>query len=329
MEYKEIDWERPFSPAYGVVRIPSNLILYRGYDTQYPSVSNKPAYFSGKEIAIGYAKKNNRELGIFTNTRELKLLDIRFMKTLLRELFDTNYKSDNSSLAITLSFGLCSLYHQLILAKERFKENLPEGLKVLNATYKNTFYEQPGVRIAETSNDAESMGFLSTIFKGFVDGFVAPRIPTAFHYEKGGSMSPELVIFNPEASSIKQLQNTTTGPPIKIPTISFAEIFISQFGKTVNIEFNNSSLSFHIAQSQRGGKNDTSLPSVEAISEHLHTNPIIRGLFERGVKAATKWKRNNSFYEVEAPSPTVKISPFSEENFQKNTLTTHRRSSPL
>jgi hypothetical protein len=329
MEYKEIDWERPFSPAYGVVRIPPNLILYRGYDTHHPSVSNKPAYFSGKEVALGYAEKNNRVLGAFTNTRELKLLDIRFMKTLLRELFDTNYKSDNSSLAITLSFGLCSLYHQLILAKERFKDKPPEGLKALNATYKNSLFEQPGVRIAETTNDAESMGFLTTIFKGFVDGFVSPRIETAFHYEKGGSMSPELIIFNPEVSSIRQLINKSNGHPIELPTISFSEIFISQFGKTVNIEFNKSSLSFHVAQSQRGGNKDMNLPSVEVISEQIGTNPVIKGLFERGVKAATIWKRNNSFYQVEGPSPTVSIRPFSEENFQKDALTSHRRSSPL
>jgi hypothetical protein len=318
MEYKEIDWETPFSPAYGVVRIPANLILYRGYDTKYPSVSTRPAYYSGREIAISYAKKNNRELGVFTNTRELKLLDIRFMKTLLRELFYTNYNSDNSSLAVTLSFGLCSLYHQLQLAKDRYKDRIPEGLKALNKTYKYSFFEQPGVRIAETENDAETMGFLSTIFKGFVDGFVAPRLPSAFHYEKGGSMSPELVIFNPEESSIRQLPHANPGPPIEIPTISFAEIFISQFGKTVNIEFGTSSLSFHISQGQRGGKHNTNLPSVESISEQLDTNPVIRGLFERGVKAARIWRRNNSFYEVEGASPSLSIRPFSEIRYPEH-----------
>lgn len=295
MEYKQIDWERPFSTAYGVVRIPANLIFYRGYDTSYPSVSAKPAYYSGKEIAKKYAEKNKRILGIFTNTRELKLLDIRFMKALLKELFDKN-KSDNTSLAVTLSFGLSSLYHQIRLAKIRYsKADLP-GLKALQASYKESLYEQPGVRIAETTNDAETMGFLSTIFNGFVDGFISPRLYSPFHVEKGGTMSPELIIFRPESSFIQQLQRI----PKEFTTTSFDEIFTSQFGKTVTMDF-------HIVQQKGGYKKEQKgadiLPSIERIHEY-------DSLFQKGVRAGEKWKQKNTFCEVEGPVPTVKVNPW-------------------
>lgn len=305
MDFKQLNWETQFSPAYGVLRLPPHIIFYRGYVLEHPAISKRPAYYSGIHIAKTYSEQNGRELGAFTNTRELRLLDIRFMKSLLKELFDTSYKSDNTSLATTLSFGLCSLYHQVGMAKNRFKKNIPEGLNTLEKTIKLSLYEQPGVRIAETTNDSETMGFLSTIFKGFVDGFVSPRMATPFHIEKGGVMSPEMIIFNPLESSIRQLKSI----PRNIPFITLNEIFLSQFGKTISIS--NTNFSFYVKQNQRGGMNiDGTLPSVEAISEQLDKDSEVRRLFERGVNAGKKWKKNNSFLEEEGPVPTVKITPF-------------------
>lgn len=304
MEYKEIDWEIPFDPAYGILRIPPNLIFYRGYDLQYPSVSDKPAYYSGIHIANAYSKINGRALGAFTNTRQLRLLDVRFMKILLKELFDTTYSPDNTSFATTLSFGLCSLYHQLQLAKNRYEKEIPDGFKALHATLKLSLYEQPGVRIAETTNDAETIGFLSTVFKGFIDGFVSPRMVSAFHVEKEGTMSPELIIFNPHDSSIQQLN----GIPNRTPSITFNQIFLSQFGKTISIS--KLHFSFYQNEPQYGGVTDGSLPSIEVINNELHEDSEIRGLFERGVKAGKKWKRDNSFFEKEGTVPTLKIKSF-------------------
>lgn len=304
MDYKQIDWETQFSPAYGVLRLPPHLIFYRGYDTNYPAVYPRPTYYSGIHVAKGYAEKNGRALGAFTNTRELRLLDVRFMKILLRELFDTTYKPDNVSTATTLSFGLCSLYHQLQLAKHRYNGIMADALKALQATLKLSLYEQPGVRIAETTNDSETMGFLSIIFKGFIDGFVSPRITSPFHIEKGGIMSPELIIFNPSESSIRKF----TRIPQKVPFITLNEIFLSQFGKTISIT--NTNFSFYVKQNQHGGLTDDSLPSVEEISAKLDKDPEIRRLFERGVKAGKKWRKNNTFLEEEGPVPTLKIRPF-------------------
>jgi hypothetical protein len=305
MDFKQIDWEKQFSPAYGVLRLPPHIIFYRGYVLEHPAVSKRPAYYSGIHVAKTYSEQNGRALGAFTNTRELRLLDIRFMKSLLKELFDTSYKPDNVSTATTLSFGLCSLYHQLQLAKQRYNGTMADALKALQETLKLSLYEQPGVRIAETTNDSETMGFLSIIFKGFIDGFVSPRMATPFHIEKGGVMSPELIIFNPSESSIRKF----TRIPQKVPFITLNEIFLSQFGKTISIT--NTNFSFYVKQNQHGGMNDDgTLPSVEAISEQLDKDPEIRRLFERGVKAGKKWRKNNIFLEEEGPAPTVKIRPF-------------------
>lgn len=50
----QIDWDTPFEPAYGLVTIPSDVVVYRGYSTKYPAVSNRPAYFGAYGIAREY-----------------------------------------------------------------------------------------------------------------------------------------------------------------------------------------------------------------------------------------------------------------------------------
>jgi hypothetical protein len=223
-EYSELIIESGNLPLYGdIITIPNNCIFWRGYDAAYPIISNRPAYYGSRETANAYAYTN---LGCFTNTKQLKLIDIHFMKVILKQLLDdiklkkecnleNNTAYDINELQcisyMTVSFGLCSLFHQLELIKKIYPESEKvAGFNEMTKYYNNIKFnmiEQSGFRVAETNIDGITMNFLKTFFKGFVDGFIAPRVISPFHVEKKGTNTPEIIIFNPLESGIQLLQN--------------------------------------------------------------------------------------------------------------------------
>ena len=211
--YYNIDWEKPFYALYGgVITMPAGAVLWRGYDPRYPAVSDRPAYFGSKHDAESYAGQYYAEPSIFTNKRALNLLDIRFMKVLLAQLFEENSShltdSDRESIAAaSISFGICSLQHQIKLLKIRFKgalDTIAPRIEELEKHIKSdSLYERPGFRIAETVNDAYVMGFLKGLFGGSYDGFISPPLYTPYHYNRAKSvLNSELIIFNPLESGI-------------------------------------------------------------------------------------------------------------------------------
>jgi len=117
----ELNLDEQFHPAYGVFELTArNYVYYRGFDSTYPAISERPAYFGTLTVAESYAKKYKNNVQMFTNTKTLRLVDVRFMKDLLRRLFERNNDNDVSILSTVLSFGICSLAHQIQLAKIRF-----------------------------------------------------------------------------------------------------------------------------------------------------------------------------------------------------------------
>jgi hypothetical protein len=170
-EYRILDFEKQFSAIYGdTIEIPANTIFWRGYDPTYPTISSRPAYYGTNETANSYTQRNGHILGMFTNTRKLELLDIRFLKAILRQLFESIQDTTDLTtheqeliMSTTAAFGLCSLGHQIRLLKYIFSKNLKnlQGLPELEKLYNpKAAFEAQGVRVAETVNDGYTMAFL-------------------------------------------------------------------------------------------------------------------------------------------------------------------------
>lgn len=295
----EIDWTHPFPAAYGIVTVPAGMVVYRGYSTLYPPVSDRPAYYGSLEIASAYSKPNDYMLSAFTNTRPLKMLDLRCMKDILRDLFDSNPEK-KSSLAVILSFGICSLYHQIRLMQNRYR-NVTAGYTALKASYKESeYFEQPGVRVAETTNDAETMGFLRSLFDGFVDGFFSPLSPSAYHVEKGGIMNPEMIVFNPLASGMQKLSVI----PHKLPKVTIDYIYAIELKR---LQFRKE---YDHTLYMKGGYKDTSVPTVEDIYVRWDKDPEIRTLFEKGEEEGKEWAAIANLMLVPNPVPTLPVNPW-------------------
>jgi len=241
---RELDWEEQYDPLYGSpIIIPENILLWRGYDIRYDSIPDRFSYYSSAEVAYEYAKQANRELGCFQTTRALRVLDVRTMANIVERIIQQHsadaYLNDFASSVI--SFGLCSLNHQITLLKERYRESLKmntvssrnlrrsiQGL--VEISNPSRVIEQKGVRVAETENDAKTMGFLQELFRGLFDGILSPRLETPFHIEKNGTLHPELILFSPKSCNVRQLKEY----PSNVSMVSITQL-IQNKHQLVNI----------------------------------------------------------------------------------------------
>jgi hypothetical protein len=299
-----------FPPVYGTpIVIPENCIVYRGYSTQYPVLSERPAYFGNIETAESYTKNPGEILGTFLTSRPLRLLDYRFLKVLLRQLFErvtkeTRVAKQDSKViqSVLLSFGLYSLQHQIELLNNFPKEYIDynSGFQALIDTLKipGGLLEQPGIRVAETTNDAVTMGFLKGFLERHFDGFVSPLLESAFHTEKNGILPPEIILFHPINSGMKHVNLMGK----ILPSISIVDIlihnhiFVALTVKDVEVEV-----------FMKGGSSESSVNVIDTI-EHAIQNKdkVITKQYNTGYSTGQKWFMNDIhiFHHI-PPHPTI------------------------
>jgi hypothetical protein len=319
----ELNWDDTFLPMYGnTILIPAGAIMWRGFDPKFPAISPRPAYYGSRTFAQGYADKYGVDAKPFITTRPIRLLDIRYMKVLLSQLFEDNKQnlSDRSIIiATTVAFGLCSLGHQVKLFKERYApiflssepqyDNLKKGLKKLENTISPSFYEQKGYRIAETTNDAIVMGFLKELFSDKYDGYISPNIITPFHIEKTNFLlNSELVLFDPPNSGIQLL--TSMPSKLQKATINYFILHSGQSFATIDTRGMKTS---YYNKTKGGGKRINVCDDYN--NEYECGNKNIIKLYKQGEKYGRVWKgKTVKAYNVIAPGPEVDPTIFLEYN---------------
>lgn len=321
-KYIELDWEEPWSPLYGSpILIPPNTMLWRGYDTRYEVIPDRYSYYSGLPQVMEYAKQNNRELGCFITTKQLRVMDIRFMINLLERIIQTNQKDKyiNDFASTIISFGLCSLGHQIVLLKERYKEEISKPsnsiikeniAKMIEIYRPRNLIEQKGIRVAETTNDGMTMGFLQELFKGLFDGFIAPRQYTVFHTEKSGQLNPELIIFSPKNSKLEMLQVY----PSNIKTKKISELIEDKHQLvTMNMIKSGEKISMKLFLS--GGDRNKKIVHnkshyLDAFEDKLNVNDnTIKNKYEKAQIAGKRWNKTLKILEPIKSSGMI-VSPF-------------------
>jgi hypothetical protein len=316
-EYRILDFEEQFSTIYGdTIEIPANTMFWRGYDPTYPTISSRPAYYGTEETANSYLIRKGHRLGMFTNTRKLELLDVRFLKALLKQLFESIQDTTDLTaheqeliMSTTAAFGLCSLGHQIRLLKYIFSKNLKnlQGLPELEKLYNpKAAFEAQGVRVAETVNDGYTMAFLKGLFKGVAHGFISPRMETPYHIEKKGFLNPEMIIFDPAASGIQLLD-----PSINlqnVPTLSIYELMFKGRYHIVSLDYKTLHSTFYM--SYGGGSRQKYLHPLDEFDEYMDSdNKYIRKLYKDGYKIGLKMNSKRHIFSAEPPVPNTPINP--------------------
>jgi len=308
--YKLLEFDN-FSPLYGdTVNIPENTIFFRGYSTEFPTISDRPAYFGSLMNAKSYLKNNKSRLGAFTNKKPLRLLEYHFMKAILKQFIEEITKSTKLAqeeadviCSVIVSFGLCSLEHQIRLLKNNYSPaymNYVPGFKRVIDSYKTPgLIEQSGIRIGETTNDAATMGFLRNLFKQNFDGFISPELKTPFHTEKSGVLPPEMVLFNPLGSGIQQINAI----PKQIPLISINDL-INRSTIHVRLFIKDVSTNFYM----KGGSRRNKRHILDEIEENIQKNTkSIVDNYNKGLRVGEEWsKKDTNIHYWTPPVPHVR-----------------------
>jgi hypothetical protein len=298
-----------FPALYGdIILIPADTILWRGYDKKYSSVSSRPSYYGSYNAAKSYSTLNNRELGAFRSRKDIKLLDIRFMKVILSRLFQNNTANINDIGPIIISFGLSSLAHQIKLMKIRYRDAVDNpGLDALEKFYdKDSLIEQSGVRVGETFNDAYTMAFLQELFMGFVDGFISPRFRSPYHIEKKGEINAEIILFNPLKSDIEQINITDD---IKLyKSINIKQLIAMRYHTMVTLDNKQMYAEFYM----KGGNLQSTLHPLDECEILMNNkNKEINKLYNSGITNGKKWRNKCGGFSIYIPpNPSIPVSPF-------------------
>jgi len=222
-----------FLPVYGsYIKLPKNTMLWRCYDTNFATIQDRPTFYGRRETAKLYSKDDDEEknCSIFTNRKQLKLIDIRYMRVILKEIFhnrlntkDTIDHIKNTSFALGLiSFKLQIEFFNDYIDIEMIKNKTNKTDEEINFLkgYNNMIYyfdhynklelnEKPNIldlfefndiRIGFTPIDVKVVILLKEIFKNYCDGFIAPKMFSPFHMNY---INEEILIFDPINKIIK------------------------------------------------------------------------------------------------------------------------------
>ena len=319
----DINWDASFYPLYGsTIIIPESTVIWRGFDPKYPAVSNRPAYYGARQVAQGYAQQHGKNASAFETTKRLNILDIRYMKTLLSQLFESNPITEADRdifMATTISFGLCSYAHQITLFDERYANIYKSSDPVYNGIKKGIRHmksllrpkllrEQRGIRIAETQNDAIVMGFIKELFGDMYDGWIAPSQETPFHIEKQSRLHSELILFNPAAAGIEKLNYI----PTVMKKLTINDMIMYNGMRLHTIDTMRMRASYYNAT---GGANLGKI-TTDVWDDYNHLidkgDTYITSLYNKGIREGMRWKHKKpvKLLCMEALHPCVDPSIF-------------------
>lgn len=196
---------KEFDYTHGIMTLPQESTWYRAYLPDITLLTDNPLFFGDIEVAFINTQQGNRHLGEFKCTRSLRVLDIRYVMSILPFMFCKDSPDTEMMKKITISLGLCSMEKQRQLLRELPEHEYPylqESIRRMEAfvsldtkpNWANPI-ELRGVRISITDIDYQVMMWLKDLFGNVVDGIIAPALPTPFHEQS--VMYEELILFEP------------------------------------------------------------------------------------------------------------------------------------
>ena len=337
----DIDSTPPFDPIdNGAICIPPKTILFRGYNTSYPTISHRPMHLGTEKNATSYAQRENYALGIFSTTKFINLIDIRYLRVILQRMFSMRPSNAQHIIEpigrISVSHGLCSLSKQLEIAKKMYSvpsHNLNSLIKWYEENIVKQIDQMPlnvypielqGMRIAETNNDAYTTQFLAELFHNSgIDGFYAPAVWSPFSIEKAGNILPsEIVIFNPLESCIHQLDRL----PHQYINMTIYELVQKQ---TVRIEHQHSSTGLVSSRRRRvqynGGSVDQCIYDPNAFFDKIGAGKASaeeKKLYNSAMKSGRIWAKHLNFSvpRISLPHPILQVSNWLETQNRNSTF---------
>jgi hypothetical protein len=330
--YIKLDRDEIFEPLYNSpMLLSTNTLLWRTYDKRYSTNPDRYGCYSLNTIDNKYVKQPNREIGCFATNGYLKIIDLRFMKSLLSRIIqmkrNDEFIADFAS--VIISFGLCSLRHQITLVKHLFHDlletNTAESKQIkrginnmISEWSHNTLIEHEGIRIAEPINDGRTMAFLQELFRGHFDGFLSPYLKTPFHVEKGCILYPELILFSQKNCDLVDLDSY---PSIvdKRSLIDFIGDRRELLDDGMTVNYSKISMKDFMYGDTKNQNKDCLPHYLDAIEDGLNRDDnSVLAQYKKGVKAGERWRNKICITTPYAPHPCFPVSPFTSRTLSKD-----------
>ena len=283
-----------FDFVHGIIRIPSQFVWYRAYALDTPILSQNPQFFGDRTVSLKYAKGKGRPLGEFQPVRELRLLDMRYVMSILPYMLNHEFRSHQIAKKLVASLGLCTMPKQIELLTELIADDYPQAAPFIdrmrqfcNLETKPDWvhpFEIQGVRAGITNIDYEVMIWLKKLFESVVDGIIAPSMPSPFHDQvytdiERSMLYSELILFSP-ANVLRHIHNVPLEerPEYDRLTLDFNDLIRDQFqGQWLRHPRN-------IRYSAMGGKGTSTFEIRDAYAEELMRNPKLQKELDRKVR---------------------------------------------
>jgi len=285
-----------FDFVHGIIRVPSQIVWYRAYAPDVPMLSQKPLFFGDKTVSWTYARGTGRPLGEFQPIRDLRLLDMRYVISILSYMLHQDFRSHHIAAKLVASLGLCTMPKQIELLSELTADAAayPQAAAFIhrmrqfcNLEVKPDWvhpFEIQGVRVGITDIDYEVMTWLKKLFESVADGIIAPAMPSPFHDQvhtdiERSMLYPEVVLFS-SADILRHVQNVPIGERLEYnrPTLNFNDFVQNEFqGQWLRPPRN-------IRYSAAGGKESSALTVRDAYAEELMRNPQLQKDWDRRVR---------------------------------------------
>jgi hypothetical protein len=180
-----------FSYVDKPIIIPEGAVFFRGIPNGKNIVNlnvlrdSIPIYLGSKSVAKLYSTNINDKFYSLQLKKDIKLIDIRKVISILPFLLNTFDASDsnNNHIATVLKvvLGLTNIDEQIVLLNNM--SGIPEDRKqnLINFAKEKRLFNL-GVRVPITNLDAEMVLLLKKIFSSYYDGIIAPQLYSPFEY---------------------------------------------------------------------------------------------------------------------------------------------------
>jgi hypothetical protein len=315
---------RDFEFVHGIFQLPENIYLFRSEDPSIPRDPTMPLFFGDYEVASFY-KLPGRELRMYKPKQPIRVLDMRYVQSVLPQLFNISRLSKDALDVIhytSLVLGLVSYEKQIQMLEA---ENVPALQPMIQRmrdfaplpnkpSWVNPI-EMRGVRCGITDVDYMIMGFLKKLFNRVVDGIIAPALPSPYHDQCKGDdirtshIYQELILFHPE-HSLDQVPIPNT--PISRFNMQeyINRLMVSQIPET---EITSRSL---VIQNHQSGGRETTHPVEprDAMAEQIASGNVklkrkYDTFMKKATKLANKMKQTQMYLRTYCPTLCTMMSP--------------------
>lgn len=216
-----------------MIIIPKETIMYRGISKQVLNViRDYPMYLGSADVAKMYG-----DIYTFQTTKELRLLDLRKISSMLPVILNTKQYDISQSDILTeiqyliMGLGFTSYNVQYSLLSEMTRRQLinmkddqvkQHLVSCIQRMQQSPLLNSPmdiarGVRIGEIVINGHVVLTLKNLFSGICDGYIAPILESPYH--TNGYVHEEIVVFSPK-DNLQLLTN-----PIDVTTKNITSLF--------------------------------------------------------------------------------------------------------